>query len=346
MSVLTLIAKLSAGAIACLLALELLLQALPVSTATRQDFYIDPFIKNYPPNSQFRASNLWDLRQPVAQKVNSTGFASAAERNRALPGLALIGDSFVEGSAVPEHARVTERMRTYAVGYDPIMLGLPGTSLLDYLDRAQWARAHLSTDRFIFFIDANDGNEAVCGSGQHGLHCLNKTTGQIDTLPQTMRAKEKDFFGKFATLQYFLGHLKLSLPALTSALRPVKPAAAVSPKKHGALASPASALAIEHFLSELHKMRPAKVMLVIDCDRKALYDARTVIEAETHAELKARNARYNIPIVELCPRFQERYARDTLRTEVSLTDTHWNARGHDIVAERVAQAWLEHYPKP
>ena len=346
MPTLKLLLKFCAGALAALLATELVLQALPVSTATRMDFYVDPFIKTYPPNWQFRASSLWDLRQPVSQKTNSAGFASSVERAIALPGLALIGDSFVEGTGVAEHSRVTERLRAYAPEVDTIMLGSPGTSLLDYLDRIRWAQKRFNVNNFVIFVEANDGNEAVCGSGQHLRRCFNPTTAKIDVTEAEARNGIKNFFGNFASLQYFLGHLKLTPERLMKALISKKPSETSEFPPFGPLRSPISAVAIEHFLSELSQMKSARLMLVLDCNRRALYAGKNPADAPTHAELKERNKKYNLQIVEACPRFKERFARDGLRTEISLTDAHWNARGHDIVAQLVAEEWKKRFTAP
>ncbi len=334
-----------AGMLACVVVLELVLQALPVSTATRSDYYVDPYINTYPPNGRFFYSSGWDLRQGNAQKVNSVGFASSVERTISLPGLALVGDSFIEGAAVPEPLRITERLREFLPDFDPIMLGTPGTSLLDYLDRARWARTRLNADSFVFFVGVDDGNDALCGSGQHLRRCFNRQTQKIEESDLPIRTKAKDFFSQFAVLQYFLGHLKLSSDSLKRAMFPQKKVAGPA-RKQGALQSPTTSVALEHFLSTLDQMRPARVMIVLDCDRTALYAGQGISESESYTALKALNARYSIPIVETCDRFKQRFERDRLRTEVSFSDTHWNARGHDIIGELVAESWRKHFPTP
>jgi hypothetical protein len=346
MNALNISLRIGLGALVALLAIELCLQALPVSTATRMGYYIDPFVRTYPPHSRFVSSVDWDLRSAVAQKINSVGFASSAERLKSKPGLGLIGDSFVEGTGVAESLRVSERVRALTPALDPIMLGSPGTSLIDYVDRARWASRTLDVSSFVFFVSANDANEAVCGSGQHLRRCLNAKTLAIDEIAVNPRSRVVDALGHSASLQYFLGHLKMTPSALLSALVPENTKQSQSAKPPGALRSPASAVAIEQFLKDLQALQPMHVMIFLDCDRASMYDGKPVRKPETYETLHALNAKYQIPVIDSCPRFQERFDRTGLRTEVSLTDTHWNARGHHIVAELVAEEWAKHYPKP
>jgi lysophospholipase L1-like esterase len=337
---------LALGALLALLTIELCLQALPVSTATRMGYHIDPFVRTYPPRSRFVSSVDWDLRSAVTQSINSVGFASSAERNRSKPGLALIGDSFVEGTGVAESLRLSERLRALTTALDPVMLGSPGTSLIDYVDRARWASRTLEVSNFVFFVSANDANEAVCGSGQHLRRCLNAKTLAIDVMTTSARTRIVDALGHSASLQYFLGHLKMTPSALLRALFPENTKQAPSAKPPGALRSPASAVAIEHFLEDLKALQPMSVMIFLDCDRASMYDGKPLRSPETYGTLHALNAKYKIPVIDSCPRFQDHFKRTGLRTEVSLTDTHWNARGHAIVAELVAEEWAKHYPKP
>jgi hypothetical protein len=346
MNALNISLRIGLGALLALLAIELCLQALPVSTATRMGYYIDPFVRTYSPGSHFTSSSDWDLRHAFPQKVNSLGFASSAERNKSKPGLALIGDSFVEGTAVAESLRVSERLRALTQALDPIMLGSPGTSLIDYVDRARWASRALDVNSFVFFVSVNDANEAVCGSGQHLRRCLNTKTLAIEELPANTRSRVVDTLGHLASLQYFLGHLKMTPSALLSAIVPENVTRSPSTKPPGALKSPASATAIERFLKDLQALQPMSVMIFLDCDRASMYDGKPVRKPETYETLHALNAKYQIPVIDSCPRFHERFKQTGLRTEVSLTDTHWNARGHNIVAELVAEEWAKRYPKP
>lgn len=65
-----------AGTVACLLLAESLCRVLPVSSATKAGYYIDPLILTYAPNHPWSYSTGWDLRNPQSLVTNAQGFVA------------------------------------------------------------------------------------------------------------------------------------------------------------------------------------------------------------------------------------------------------------------------------
>ena len=135
--------------------------------------------------------------------------------------------------------------------------------------------------------------------------------------------------------QDLLGGRKLVVEALVK--RPV-----AAPASEARLAD--ARRAVEFFLDQLPVktgLRPDAIVFLLDPLRPALYaDPERVQNG-----LYGRIARYfaeqaaarGYEVVELAPAFLERHARGEA-LEVGPTDSHWNARGHELVAVELARS--------
>jgi hypothetical protein len=329
------------------LATEVVLQLLPVSTATRLGQYsAKPFV-SYPPSGAFQSAYGWDLRHPQSHRINQSGFVSSRERDAKKPALGIVGDSMVEGSAVKETDRVTERIQSHLPSRDAVMLGFPDASLVSYLDHISWAEQKLGVLDYIIFVNMNDANESLCDALGATLRCYEPSLQTIKTKPSFQSASlAKKILSHSATLQYFLGHLSASPSAVLAHLNPWrKRAPAGAPPALGALNRPEAEQAIAFFIDALAARKSGNVLLVTDCDRARLYKGETLPPIETYAALERLAKDKGLPVFNLCAAFREAYQSSSRRTEVSFDDSHWNARGHAIAAQAVSRAWQRAYGK-
>lgn len=173
------LASAAAGLVAALLALEVILRLLPVSTATMTGYHVDADILTYPAHHRWTVSTGWDLRNPQQLRGNNLGFASDVDFVPDAGALALIGDSYVEASmldarhrpAAQLQARLGPRRAVYG-------MGTPGTALLDYAQRVRFARERLSVRDFVVWLEGGDARQALCGSGNVVSRCLDPRTLQ------------------------------------------------------------------------------------------------------------------------------------------------------------------------
>jgi hypothetical protein len=81
-----------------------------------------------------------------------------------------------------------------------------------------------------------------------------------------------------------------------------------------------------------------KLLIVMDGDRRAIYDGKDLSKQEASIWLAAiaEDARsMNIPVLELGPVFYEDYKKYGKRFDFP-HDYHWNVRGHELVGHEIA----------
>ncbi|MBK9234562.1 MAG: hypothetical protein IPO19_00270 [Rhodoferax sp.] len=86
------------GMAGALLACELVLQALPVSSATARDYYMDPQVLSYPPGHRWHGDGMGSASNAQTLRANNFGFASEIDFVPDPQAVAFIGDSYVEAS--------------------------------------------------------------------------------------------------------------------------------------------------------------------------------------------------------------------------------------------------------
>ncbi len=327
------------GGMLFLLIAELLLQWLPTSTATKMGLHDGKPFASYPANHRFQSASGWDLRDPISHRTNAHGFATSAPRDLSKPGIGMVGDSMVEGSALPENQRVTEQLRRLLPRTDPVMLGFPGASLMSYLDHMAWATKTLGVERFVVFVNGNDANESVCTSAGGPSRCFDDKTAQIVASPVTRaESRVRDALARSALAQYVSGHLKFSVAAISRKLLPKRAlgASEATQRPPGAFHNETARAALKHFADTVAAQYGSRVLLVFDCERTRLYAGDPPRSQEIYEALRPLAREHNIPILDLRPAFAESFRLEARRTEVSQTDSHWNARGHRIAAEAIA----------
>jgi hypothetical protein len=326
------------GAVAVLVAAELVLQALPVSTATQSGNYVADFMRTYAPNRAYVASADWDLKHPQKMWSNNFGFASRTDFRRDANAVAIIGDSFVEGSAVEEPKRVTAQLQTLLNGRPVYMMGVPGTSLMDYGQRVQWAYRTLGIRDFVIVLEQGDVWQSICGKGQTHRRCLDAQTLTIKEQASPTPSALRQWAAHSALAQYVVGHLRFSTAALLDALAPSH-AKAPAPEAPADAASAAERAIVADFLARTHGHDDARFTLLADCDRKALYQGFESKQAPSLIYLFEQARLRGMTVLESCDAFAAHFKRSGERTEISNRDSHWNAAGHQLVAFTIASAY-------
>jgi hypothetical protein len=100
------------------------------------------------------------------------------------------------------------------------VLGGPGTSLLDYAERARFARERFDVRHFVFVIERGDVRQTLCGSGNIHGPCLDRDTLEPRTETRPSAGLGKHIFRESALAQYLFSQLKIDLTALLKRWRP------------------------------------------------------------------------------------------------------------------------------
>lgn len=197
------------GVVAIALIAELMLQLLPVSTATRRGYHHDPDILTYPPNHRWRMATGWDLRNSQEMRSNSLGFAAEREFTPDPSAVALVGDSYVEASMLEAADRPAAQLQSLLGGGRVVYaFGSPGTALLDHAQRIRLARQRAGVQDIVLFLERFDARQSLCGSGNVDAHCLDPVTWQrrIERVPPP--GLVRSVLRHSALAQYFGGQIR------------------------------------------------------------------------------------------------------------------------------------------
>lgn len=327
-----------AGALACVLGLEALLQVLPVSTYTDTGYHIDPRIVTYRPGHEFRVSWGWNLESPLRQRANNLGFLSERDFTPDPEALGLIGDSFVDASMLPAGERVGDQVQR-VIGARPVYaMGGPGSSLLDYAERLRYAAEKLSVRDFVLVLETGDIKQVYCGSGNIHAPCLDRVSGEARIETQAPPSALKRVLRHSAFLQYMLGHLRFDpLARMRRAFGPAPASAPATGRSYWAGMTEADIdRIVGEFFTRIAPHRHGRLVFVLDSDRLAANRGETApdpMRAHLIAVLRSRGAE----VIDLAPVFEKHVRETGFHLEVSPHDGHWNRLATRLVAEAIGR---------
>lgn len=329
------------GMLSMLVALELVLQALPVSDATMKDYHLDPMVLNYPAGHRWTTSIGWDLRQPRHHRANNAGFLAAHDFQPHPRAVALIGDSLIEASGLSPEDRPDAQLER-ALGGTPVFgLGAPGSSLLDHAERLRFAHDRYGIRRFVILLENGDVAQSLCGSGNVHGPCLDPQ----DLTPQTERLPPAGPFKRVlrhsALLNYLLGQLKITGPRLwQQAVRQARPD--LTPPALQAAPAPEAPWSVQEqavadaFLRRITPfLADSQVLVVIESRHDTLSAGRPAHLARLEG-FSAQLRGAGIAVLDLAPAFEDAWHRTGLRLEIGPYDNHFNALGTRTLADAIA----------
>jgi len=322
------------GLFAVLVLLEIVLRVLPVATATQGGYYEHPLILSYPARHCFVASTGWDLKAPQHICANNLGFVSDHDFVANPTAVGLIGDSYVEANMLSAKKRIGAVLERQLEGRPVYAFGGPGSNLLDYAVRAEFAAEKFGIRTFVFILERNDVKQVLCGSGHvHGV-CMDANSGQIKTVTQAPPGLLKRILRESALAQYLVSQLKIDL---------TKPF-----WNRGATASPAVGNApalsvlqqkatVDFFFRQILTIDGGRFIFVVDPDRAHLLDPAEG-DHGTLLQMMHDAANQNAVVIDPSQEFRK-YLVDTHRIlAVGPYDLHWNGDAVEIVAKLAGDA--------
>jgi len=349
-----------ASIVFCLLAAEIALRFLPVSTGLRSMpvTATDPVL-HFTPNRPFVNSLGWNMHNVVHGRVNNAGFVNDQDYVRDGPPLiAVIGDSFIEAQMVPYAesvqgrlaAALKEKFRVYSFAGS-------GAPLSQYLIWAGFAVREYGARAAIINVVGNDFDESFAayrlgpGSWQYardakGVLQLKLTPHHAGTLISLARHSA---LARYVIINLGIQNRLFSIRWLGQMIFG-KPANAQARYAGNTDASTDatrvrdSLAAIDAFLRDLPERvgLPAEgVLFTLDGFRSA--DAAsagqgTYFDLMRHAFIQ-KAAAQGYEVIDLDTRFIPRHARTGESFEF-YDDNHWNAAGHEVAFEAVMASKL------
>ncbi len=328
------------GALALLLLLELAFRLLPVSSSTRAGYHIAPRILTYPPGHRFTIATGWDLRNAHTYAANNYGFVALHDFQRDPRAIALIGDSFVEANMLDYEDRVDAHLEQ-ATGRPVYAMGGPGSSLLDYAERARFAAENFGTRDFVIIAERFDVRQTLCGSGNVDGPCLDPKTLEPQTELTPPPGLAKRVLRESALAQYLFSQLRFNPAQLVARLRGELHKAPSAPRQRPAPDAAAAAARtdaiIDAFLTALPREPGVRFVLAVDADRQALAQGRMPDEPE-RTRLIERCRAAGLTVVDLASVFARHYESSPLALEIGPYDGHWNPLATRLVADAVTQS--------
>ncbi|MEO9103160.1 MAG: hypothetical protein ABI212_08285 [Burkholderiaceae bacterium] len=345
-----------AGALSFALAFELVLRLLPVATATNTGYYIDPLIRTTPPHFTFKAATGWDLRNAQTIHSNNFGFVADHDFQPDKRAVALIGDSFVEASMLPAQQRPGAQLeRALASGSEPARpvyaMGVPGTALLDYVERIRLAHERFDVRDFVLLMERADVRQSFCGSGNVGGPCLRQDTLAPATELQPEAGPIKQVLRHSALAQYLFSQLKFDPARLWQQVwqqaRPATPdhmgsaalaAVTVQPIEMSKEELSRLAHVTNTFFERIRPYRDGRLVIVLDSDRGAIRRGDAAIADAARDQFMKLARAEGAVLVDTEPLYREQAAHSELALAVGPYDGHLNPLGIGIAMKAAAQA--------
>ena len=324
---------LALGVLAALLLLEIVFRVLPTSTATNVGYYYDEMLLTYPAHHRFTSATGWQLQNARRNEANNFGYLADHDFGRDPRAVALIGDSFVEGSMLEPSQRFAPHLEARLEargGSRPVYaMGAPGTALLDYAERMRFAAQKFGIHDFVLLLEHGDIAQAVCGSGNVQAQCLAPRTLEPRVEKQGQPRALKRFLRHSALAQYLFSQLKLDPERWLYTKLGIWPA--VVPRE-GQLPRQVIDRVIDEFFVRTAPYRTGKLVLVLSNGpakgKPDEVEARLAAAAEQHGAVLIRGE----PLLEAETR------RTGLSMHVSPHDGHLNGLAFGALARAVAPA--------
>ena len=346
LSLLTRSAAFAAGILGTLLALELALRLLPVIDGA---FAADPRaswpVHTLIPHSTYTHSSGWNFQNRHRGRINNYGYVSPFDYQPASGGIAVFGDSYIEGlmndypdtlqGALGDLLREPRKVMNF---------GMSGADLPHYLGTAELVAREFKPDWAVFLITQGDFTGGF--SAEPGYYVWNrKADPPIRLRPELHRSELMKFLRSLALVRYLRGNLSMQPTRMVQWRRGVDKTPQCKP------APPPSAQDValmRSFLDELPRqlsLPPSKIILVFDSDRKSLYAGESEAEALrcaspallANVRLAQQARARGMHVIDTYPVFRDYYVKTGRPLDRSPLDAHWNPAAHRLVAREVAR---------
>jgi lysophospholipase L1-like esterase len=307
-------------------------------------------------------TGVWRVRNEIAASygINAQGWNSGAgdyvvRRTPGVARVAVVGDSYVEALQVARDRSVAERL-AYELSnrggpVEVYRFGIGGAPLSQYLHMVEREVARYRPDWIIVLVVHNDFDESftfVPGRYTSSFLKLRLEPDRVveEIAPAPWRPGFAELLRRTATLRYLYYRWQVQPATLKSWL---VPGARADTARFGANVEidavlrqlPRIRIATDHLfgrLNEAAKRLDAKLLLVMDGDRHAIYaDETTARPLALTAMAQEIAQRRGIAFLDLHGAFMADWRERRQRFEY-VSDAHWNEAGHVVAARAIAGA--------
>jgi lysophospholipase L1-like esterase len=350
-----------ASVIFCLLAAEIVLRFLPVSTGLRSmPVTAASPVLHFTPNLPFTNSLGWNMHNVVHGRVNDAGFVNEQDYARDGPPLiAVVGDSFIEAQMVayPQTlqgrlaAALKDKFRVYSFAGS-------GAPLSQYLIWAGYAVRQYGARAVVINVVGNDFDESLSAYriGPGFWQYTPDETGALQLRLNPHQAGTLISLARHSALARYI-IINLGIQNRLFAIRWLGDlifgkSAKAAPRYAGNTDASVeqkrvtdSLAAIDAALRDVPGrvgLPPARVLFTLDGFRsaEAARDGQGTYFDVMRRAFSEKAAAQGYEVIDLDARFIPRHARTGESFEF-YDDNHWNAAGHEVAFEAVMQSrWL------
>ncbi len=356
------LATLVVSSVLCLAVVEGVLRVLPVCSDLEVQAVdaSNPIIR-FRPGSEFVFSDGFWLTNANRGHINNFGFVNDQDYDPddLRPLLAVIGDSYVQALMVPYGSTVQGRLAAHAAGRRRVYsFGSAGSSLLDYLYYAAYARQHFRPDWMVINVVGNDFDEMLLRYKElPAFHYLKELPdGSLAPILVEYRPSGIGLLRRSALARYLVFNIGNASPAVARLLGALHraaawlfaPANAAEPEFVGNTAATTAPQRIElsqravryvlDHLAEATGLPPSHVLFLVDSyrifDPAGLASARLSYFGIMRDFLIAEAGGRGYEVVDLQDWFARRHKQDGSVFQFP-DDGHWNPTGHEEAARAV-----------
>ena len=346
------IVALLAGFLAMLAVMEGVLRLLPASTLLVTNDAPGAYpLRPYLPHQAYTYSFGWQLQNVHIGRTNNYGHVAAFDFQPRSHPVLVLGDSYVESTMNSYDSSLQgrlgillgDRQRVYGVGVSAM-------SLSDYGSLIAAARPEFEPAALVIVVtDGDIAESAIRRQGGNYLQfsAAGPELAYVPRQPNGGLAVLRASIGRLALYDYVRANLKFSpgdvwKDIVSAGHKNVGPANTRDRRREDSGRDQATVGWFVDVLLQKSGVRPECIVLAVDSDRYALYEAGFHTPRKDSAEsvryLADAARSHGLKVVDLNEVFTEDYSAHGLKFDYWPDDRHWNSRGHSVVASAVFNA--------
>jgi hypothetical protein len=296
-------------------------------------------------NSSYTYSVGWNASNLHRGRINNFGYVSPRDYRPGESGIVVIGDSYIESLMNDYRETLQGELGRYLeTPQNVLSFGMSGADLPHYLGTAQILSQHFAPTWAVVLITKGDYKDGF--SADTGFYrWAPKNDPPIALVPEVKRSSLVKFTRSLALVRYVRGNLAIRFGDLIHLHRAIDggPQPACS---HQTLSPQDEALTARYIdaLPRALNLLPARVILVFDSDRKAIYAGTPAaatqcpsVDELARNRLMALAAGRGMRVIDSAPVFRRWYATTRQHVDFLPQDGHWNPIAHRLMAQEVAQ---------
>jgi hypothetical protein len=317
------------GVTLSILGLEILLQILPVKSTHK--FAVNDISQ---PVLRATATSLvepidWKFSHAQHRKINNYGFVDNFDYIPKSQPIAVIGDSYIQSTMLPYQETLQSHLSVKFNKQIPVYsYGIPMYALAGYLGTAEYASREFQPKIFVFLLTKGDLSESI--QSQSGSYFLDRPDGELKFENQERR--NGAILYKSALLRYLNIQIHFNPQKIVQSQFKLSPPSEVQLDRNS----------YQEISERLLNLFATKTMVnsqntifIIDSDRNQIYDKKLKADRQELLTFKDVATAKGYRVVDTQALFETYYQDTHKRLDFLPTDFHWNAKAHQLVAERI-----------